>query len=107
MSNLVGGVPFIIYVMAFTLILYSDIRPALKRKLFRIAMILVGVSVLIVIPMTGIDALLLVFVIPVVSMMLYITIKYTKVCERCGWPAQTNLPFVNKETCRKCGGRLM
>lgn len=107
MSKYVGVIPFIIYVAAFTLILYSDIRPILKRKLFRIAMVLFGVSVLVVIPMVGIEAILLVFAIPVLSMMLYIAIKYTKICERCGWPVQTNLPFVDQETCPKCGGGLM
>jgi hypothetical protein len=107
MTEYVGLIPFIIYAAVFTIVLYSDIRPALKRKLFRIAMVLFGVSMLIVIPMTGTDPLLLVFVIPVLLIVLYIAIRYMKICEECGWPAQTNFPFVDKETCRKCGGRLM
>src|SRR5262245_59378402 len=106
MSKLVAVIPFIIYLAAFTLILYSDIRPTLKRKLFRIAMVLFALSMLVV-AMIAIEASLILFVILGLSGLLYIVIKYTKICESCGSPVQTNLPFVNEEICSKCGGRLI
>jgi hypothetical protein len=94
--------PVILYLWAWVFILYADKRPPLKRKQFRIAMLLFAVSTLVIIPVTGIDASLLVFAIPVLSMMLYLILKYTKICERCGWPV--HLLWEKELCCSKCGG---
>src|SRR5262245_41069828 len=107
MSKFIGLTPFIFYGAGLTIVLYSNLAPEFKKKLFRIVMITAALSGLIAIPLTGIEIEMMVFVVPALAWLTFGWIKWTKICEYCGWPVHTNFPNVNKETCEKCGGRLI
>jgi hypothetical protein len=102
----IGIIPFVGFAVAFVYILNAGMRPAAKRKAFRWTVILSALSFLIVMPLTGLEIELLVFVLPVVAVVTFIFIRYTKFCERCGTAVQTNQPFVDKGRCPECGTAL-
>lgn len=101
----IGFIPFIGFAVA-EVILHLDIKASAKRKAFRWCVILSALSLLVVMPLTGLEAELLIFVIPVLAGMSFIFIKLTKLCEWCGTAVRTNQPFVDKEHCPRCGSSL-
>jgi len=101
----VGFIPFVGFAVA-ELILSMDMKASVKRKAFRWCVILSALSFLIVLPLTGLEIELLVFVIPALAGMSFISIRYTKICEWCATAVRTNLPFVDKEHCLKCGSAI-
>ena len=101
----IGFIPFIGFAMA-EVILRLDMKASAKRKAFRRCVVLSALSFLVVMPLTGLEVELLIFVIPVLAGMSFIFIKFTKFCERCDTALRTNQPFVDKEHCPKCGSSL-
>jgi hypothetical protein len=74
-----GLIPFAGFAIA-EVILHLGMKAAVKRKAFRWCVILSALSFLIVMPLTGIEVELLIFVIPVLAGMIFIFIKFTKFC---------------------------
>ncbi len=101
----IGFIPFIGFAIA-EVILHLNMKASVKRKAYRWCVILSALSFLVVMPLTGLEVGLLIFVIPVLAGMSFIFIKFTKFCEWCGTAVRTNQPFVNKEHCPKCGSSL-
>jgi hypothetical protein len=101
----IGIIPFAGFAIA-EIILHVDMKASAKRKAFRWCVILSALSFLIVMPLTGLEVGLLIFVIPVLAGVSFIYIKFTKFCEWCGTGVRTNQPFVDKEHCPKCGSSL-
>ena len=97
-----------IFAASYVYILYVlDLRPPLKRKLFRWHLILFAVALPLTMTLTGTPPILLVFLAPVLAFVVFAMIRWTKFCSRCGREVQTNLPYVDKEHCPRCGGALM
>jgi formate hydrogenlyase subunit 3/multisubunit Na+/H+ antiporter MnhD subunit len=101
----VGFTPFIGFAAAEA-ILHLGLKASVKRKVFPWCVILSALSFLVVMPLTGLRAGLLIFVIPVLAGVVFILIKFTKVCERCGAGVRTNQPFADEEHCPSCGSSL-
>lgn len=102
----IGIIPFVGFAVAFVFILNAEWKPAVKRRAFRRTVVLSALSFPVVMPLTGLEIKLLVFVIPVLAVVTFIIIRYTKFCEWCGAGVQTNYPLVDKERCPKCGAAL-
>jgi uncharacterized membrane protein len=100
-----GFIPFIGFAIAEVL-LRSDMNSRVKKRAFRWCVVLSALSFLVVMPLTGLDLGLLVAVIPVLALISFSFIRYTKFCEWCGTAVRTNLPFVDKEHCPRCGSAL-
>jgi hypothetical protein len=88
-------------------ILGMDRKAAVKRTAFRWYVIIVSLLLLLFLSLVAESLVLLVFVIPVLVLMDFIWLKYTRFCEWCGRATQTNLPFVNKHFCPRCGARFL
>lgn len=98
----------LIFAAAYVYILYVlDLKPPLKRKLFRGHLILFAVALPLTLGLTGTEVGLLVFLAPVLAFVVFGMIRWTKFCSRCGREVQINLPYVDKEHCPRCGGALM
>jgi hypothetical protein len=102
----VGIIPFVGFALAFVYILNAGMRAAAKRRAFRLTVILSALSLPIVMLLDGVEVELLIFVLPVLAVVTFIFIRYTKFCERCGTAVQTNQPFVDKGRCPECGTAL-
>lgn len=98
-------IPFAGFAIA-EIILHVDMKASAKRKAFRWCVILSALSFLLVMPLTGLEVELLIFVIPVLAVVSFIFIKFTKFCGWCGTAVRTNYPFVDKEQCPECGSSL-
>ena len=103
--NYIGFIPFIGFAMA-EIILHVDMKASAKRKAFRWCVVLSALSLLVVMPLAGLEVELLIFVIPMLAGVSFIFIKFTKFCAWCGAAVRTNQPFVDKERCPKCGSSL-
>jgi ribosomal protein S27AE len=98
----------LIFAASYVYILYVlDLKPPLKRKLFRGHLILFAVALLLTLGLTGMEVGLFVFLVPVLAFVVFGMIRWTKFCSRCGREVQINLPYVDKEHCPRCGGALM
>ena len=97
-----------IFAASHAYILYVlDLRPPLKRKFFRGHLILFAVAVLLAMALTGTPPGLFAFLVPVLAFVVFAMIRWTKFCSRCGREVQTNLPYVDKEHCPRCGASLL
>lgn len=97
-----------IFAASHVYILYVlDLKPPLKRRLFRWHLILFAVALLLTMALTGTSPILLVFLAPVLAFVVFAMVRWTKFCSRCGREVQTNLPYVDKERCPRCGGALL
>lgn len=100
-----GLIPFIGFAVA-EVILRLDMKASVKRKAFRWCVVLSASSFLVVMPLSGLEVRLLIFVIPVLAGVSFILIKFTKFCGWCGAAVRTNQPFDDKGHCPKCGSTL-
>ena len=101
------GLAFASLAIILVYILSMDKKPAVKRTAFRWYVILVSLLLLLFISLVIESLVLLVFVVPVLVLVDFIWLKYTRFCEWCGRAVQTNLPFVNKEFCPRCGSHFL
>lgn len=98
----------LIFAASYVYILYVlELEPPLKRKLFRGHLILFAAALLLTLGLNGMEAGLFVFLVPVLALVVFGMIRWTKFCSRCGREAQVNLPGADKEHCQRCGGALM
>ena len=88
-------------------ILSMDKKAVVKRTAFRWYVILVSLLLLLFMSLVAESLVLLVFVVPVLVVVDFIWLKYTRFCEWCGRAVQTNLPYVDKEFCSRCGSRFL
>ena len=107
MNKWVLAVVFI-FVASHVYILYVlDLKPPLRRRLFRGHLILFAISLLLTMGLTGTPPELFVFLVPVLAFVVFGLIRWTKFCSRCGKEVQINLPYIDKEHCPRCGALLM
>ena len=99
-------IPFIGFAIAEVLIPNLNRKASVKRKAFRWCIVLSALSFLIVMPLTGLEIELLIFVTPVLALMVWVALSSTKFCEWCGKVVRTNLPFIDKEHCPRCGSMI-
>ncbi len=98
----------LIFAASYVYILYVlDLKPPLKRKLFRGHLILFAVVLPLAMGLTGMEVGLLVFLVPVLAFVVFAMVRWTKFCSRCGREVQTNLPYLDKEHCPRCGASLL
>lgn len=102
----VGLIIFIVCLIGHIYILKSERKAAVKRVAYRWLMIVFGLSFLTLTALTVESLWLMVFVIPVVAMVVFLSLKFTKFCDWCGKGVRTNLPFVDKATCSRCGSTI-
>ena len=107
MNKWVLAVVFIFAASHVYILYVLDLKPPLKRRLFRGHLILFAVSVLLTMGLTGTPLELFVFLAPVLAFVVFGLIRWTKFCSRCGKEVQTNLPYVDKEHCPRCGASLL
>ena len=101
------GLAFASQAIVLVYILSMDKKAAVKRTAFRCYVIVVSLLLLLFMSLVGESLALLVFVIPVLVLVDFIWLKYTRFCEWCGKAVQTNLPFVNKDFCPRCGAHFL
>lgn len=94
------------FVIAHFYVLRMNKNAAVKRVAYRWLMIVTGLGILVFTAITVEDLVLMVFVIPVVAFVVFMSLRCTKFCDWCGEMVRTNLPFVNKSLCRRCGSAL-
>lgn len=97
-----------IFAASYVYILYVlDLRPPLKRRLFRGHLVLFAAALLLTMVLTGTPPVLLVFLAPVLAFVVFAMIRWTRFCARCGREVQVNLPYADKEHCPRCGASLL
>src|SRR3712207_5228497 len=107
MSKWVLTVVFIFAASHVYIMYVLDLKPPLKRGLFRGHLLLFAASLLLTMALTGTPLELFVFLVPVLALVVFGLIRWTKFCTRCGREVQTNLPYADKEHCPRCGASLM
>lgn len=103
---ILGFVPFVIITIGYIAILKSKLKPSLKRMAVRWCIVLFGLSLLFltVIPSLKPGELgVVIFPLPVVSLMVYFLLRYTKVCMSCGYGVPFSRPYVEPKVCPRCG----
>ena len=101
------GLAFAASAIILAYILSMDKKAAVKRRAFRWYVVIVSLLFLLFMILVAESLFLLVFAVPVLLMMDIIWIKSTRFCSWCGQTVQTNLPFVNKEFCPRCGSPFL
>lgn len=108
MSKIIGIIPFVVYLIGYPVIVKRKLPPIAKKKAIRLFIIFWGLSLILltVIPsMKPHDAPVLILVLPVIGLMVFSLIKYTKVCPKCGHTVPFERPYVEPKACPKCKSR--
>ena len=87
-------------------VLYGNHSATFKRKWYRRLMIVNGVFFLVLLAASVRDLFLLLLVLPVLAWIVFGSLRFTKFCEWCGSTVRTNLPFIDKKHCPRCGSDL-
>ena len=99
-------VMFLGFLISNAYILRMNRKAAIKRKAFRWWMagfaIFMVVSLSISIP----DKIFLVVLLPVLALVIFGWLRFTKFCDWCGRMVQTNLPFRTGNACPQCGSEI-
>jgi hypothetical protein len=104
-SIIFGIIPFAIMVIVYPVLVNYKLSPMRKKKAVRIFGILWGISYLSLTIIPSIkpqDAPVLIFIIPAVSLMVFLLIRYTKVCPKCGHTVSFAAPYVEPKVCPRC-----
>ena len=101
------GILFAALAILLFYILSMERKASVKRKAFRWYIVLVSVLLIMYLGLVVESLALLVFAVPVLILLDFIWLKYTRFCEWCGKAVQTNLPYVDKENCPRCGSKFL
>ena len=97
---------FAAFVISNIYIFQMNRKADVKRRAFRWFMIIFGIFLIVFTAVTIKDLVLMVFVVPVVSWVVFMSLRFTKFCDWCGRMVRTNLPFTDKHQCPRCGSRI-
>jgi len=100
------GVIFGGFLVSNIYILQMNKKASDKRKAFRWWMGVFAIFLLILTALTIEDLVLMLFVIPVIAWIVFMSLRFTKFCDWCGRMTQTNLPFTDKKHCPRCGSNI-
>ena len=105
MKYIINGI-FIAFLVSNIYILQTNKSAPMKRKAFRWWVWSLALFMLVVTGFEAEDIRLMVFMVPVVVGIVFASLRFTKFCEWCGRMVQTNLPFIDKEHCPRCGSKI-
>ena len=106
MRVILGIIPFALIVIGYPIIVRLKLNPHAKKMTVLSFGILWGISLLFltIIPSLKPDGIpVLIFVLPVLSFMVFALVKYTKVCPKCAHTVSFERPYVEPKICPKCG----
>jgi hypothetical protein len=99
-------ITFFVFLLAQSYILHMNRKAAVKRKAFRWCLMLFTTFLAVYLSVVVADKILLLVVLPVLALVFIGTLRFTKFCDWCGRMVQTNLPFVDKNRCPRCGSTI-
>lgn len=105
MGYIIGGI-FLVFLASSAYILKMNKKASLKRKAFRWWVGSFALFLLVSIAAEVEDFALMVFVVPVIALFVFGSLRHTKFCEWCGRMVRTNLPFTDKDHCPRCGSKI-
>jgi len=105
MKYITGGI-FAAFLISNIYILHMNRKAVVKRRAFRWWMVIFGTFLIAFTALTIKDLGLMVFVVPVVGWVVFMSLMFTKFCDWCGRVVRTNLPFTDKHHCPRCGSRI-
>ena len=97
---------FLLFLISNFYILHMNRKAALKRKAFRWWMTVFAAFLVVYFSISVPDKILLVAVLPVLAVVVFGSLRFTKFCDWCGRMVQTNLPFRNGNQCPRCGSDI-
>lgn len=97
---------FAAFVISNIYILHMNRKAVTKRRAFRWWAGMLGIFLIVSTALMVEDLTLMVFVVPVVSWVVVMSLVFTKFCDWCGKVTRTNLPFTDKRHCRRCGSNI-
>ena len=100
---LLTTVIFLVFLISNFYILHMNRKAAIKRKAFRWWMIVFAAFMVVYFLITIPDKILLIVVLPVLAVVVFGLLRFTKFCDWCGRMIQTNLPFRTGNQCPRCG----
>ena len=104
--NYVLTVIFVVFLISNAYILRMNRKATTKRKAFRWWLAVFAVFMVLYLSITINDKILLVVVLPVLAVVIFGWLRFTKFCGWCGRMIQTNLPFRNGNACPRCGSEI-
>jgi len=93
MMKYIIAVIFSSFLVSNIYILHMNKKASVKRQAFRWWMAIFGVFLLMFAALMIEDLVLMVFVIPVIAWVVFISLRFTKFCDWCGRMIKTNLPL--------------
>jgi hypothetical protein len=106
MLKYITAVIFSAFLVSNIYILSMNKKASVKRVAFRWWIVVFAVFLLVFIALTIEDLILMVFVIPVIAWVVFMSLRFTKFCDWCGRMVKTNLPFTDKHHCPRCGSSI-
>jgi len=106
MLKYITAVIFSGFLVSNVYILHMNRKASVKRMAFRWWIAVFAVFFLVFTALTIEDLVLIVFVIPVIAWVVFMSLRFTKFCDWCGRMIQTNLPFTDKKVCPRCGSSI-
>ena len=100
------AVIFLAFLISNAYILRMNREAAIKRKAFRWWMAGFAVFMVVSLSISIPDKILLVVVLPVLALVIFGWLRFTKFCDGCGRMIQTNLPFRKGNACPRCGSEI-
>ena len=97
---------FLAFLIAHIYIVQMNKNAVEKRRAFRLWLAVFGAFMVLYFSWTITDKIWLVVVIPILAMVLFGWLKFTKFCNWCGQMVRTNLPFLVNNRCPRCGEPL-
>lgn len=104
--NYFFGIAFGVLTLTHVYILHMNRKASVKRRAFRWWLVVCGAFLAVSLALAVSDKVLLVIVLPVLGAVLFGWLRFTKFCDWCGKVVRTNLPFVDKNRCPRCGSSI-
>jgi hypothetical protein len=105
MKYIIGTI-FSAFLISNIYILHMNRKASVKRRAFRWWMASFGTFLIVFTAFTIEDLVLMVFIVPVVAWVVFMSLIFTKFCDWCGKLVQNNLPFTDKDHCPRCGSSI-
>jgi len=105
MNYIISGI-FIAFLVSNMYILHMKTSAPVKRKAFRWWLVSLALFMFILTVFEAEDISLMVFMVPVIAWIVFASLRFTEFCEWCGRMVHTNLPFIDKGHCPRCGSKI-
>lgn len=97
---------FFVFLLSNAYILHMNKKAAVKRSAFRWWLAVFATFMVVYFSIVVADKALLFVVLPVLGGLVFGMLRFTKFCDWCGKIVHTNLPFVDKNRCPRCGSSI-